>query len=120
MYVGPWAAFYYSERERKHFSAEKTEGRRLYRRPLSKRLLEKEPQTELHAASIVCAGQVQEVGRSKGRVDRVVLGVIEEIKVFPAKIEAGFFINGEPFEDAKVEVKTPRQIQSVAPDIAER
>src|SRR5260370_17220963 len=95
MYVGPWAAFYYSERERKHFSAEKTEGRRLYRRPLSKRLLEKEPQTELHASSIVCAGQVQEVGRSKGRVDRVVLGVIEYIHLFPATTETCFFLNRE-------------------------
>src|SRR5260370_7509115 len=117
MYVGPWAEFYYSERERKHFSAEKTEGRRLYRRPLSKRLLEKEPQTELHAASIVCAGQVQEVGRSKGRVDRVVLGVIEEVKVFPAEIEASFLFVPNPLKHPKIQTNPPTHIQILTPAI---
>jgi hypothetical protein len=81
--------------------------------------LEVEAQTELHTARVVRVVQVQEITRSKRRVDSVELSVVEEIEIFPAEIEAGFFCNWEFLECAKVEVETAWQIQGVTTYVTE-
>src|SRR5207249_10211213 len=81
--------------------------------------LEIAPETELHPAPIVSVGQVQEATRAKVSVDLIELGVIEEVKVFPAEIESSLLVNRELLEEAEVEVETSRQCQGVAPDSAE-
>ena len=47
------------------------------------------------------------------------LRVVEEVERFPAEIEAGVFADGEALEEAEVEVNAARQVQGVAPDVAE-
>src|SRR5260370_28079377 len=121
MCVDSWSAFYSIRKEREQRSLEKR-GAALRKASAREPVvwLEVEPQAELHAAPIVCSGQVQEITGPKGCVDGVVLGMIEEVKVFRAEIEARLFSNRKPLEDAKVEIEAARQIQSVAPDISQR
>jgi len=64
-------------------------------------------------------GQMQEI-RAKCLVDGVELGVIEEVEVFPTEVESGLLVDRELLEQAEVKVDASRQIESVAPDIAER
>jgi len=46
-------------------------------------------------------GQVQEATRAKVTVDLIELGVIEEVKVFPAEVESGLLVNRELLEEAR-------------------
>ena len=86
--------------------------------------LKVEPEAELHAPRRVRAGEVHEIRVAKGRADRTraiaKLGVVEDVERFPLEVKAGPFIDGEALGKAKVEVEAAGQVQSVAPDVAER
>src|SRR6266850_4101970 len=121
MCVGSWAAFYYFRAKKESRFAEKRRAALMKTPPFWPIVrLEVEPQTELHPAPIVRVRQVKEFARSKVCVDLIELRVIEEIKGFPTEIESGLLVNRELLEEAEVEVQASRQIQGVAPDIAER
>src|SRR5256885_1923215 len=85
-----------------------------------KKRLEVETQTELHPATIVRVGHVQEVARTKVCIDLIELRVIEKVKAFPAEVESRLLVNRELLEEAEVEIEASWQIQGVAADIAER
>src|SRR5436309_201076 len=119
MFVDPWAAFYSIRKEREQGFDEKKAARPVGPPLLARLKSEIKPQTELHPAPIVSVGQVQEATRAKVSVDLIELGVIEEVKVFPAEIESSLLVNRELLEEAEVEVETSRQCQGVAPDSAE-
>ena len=85
---------------------------------LDRRVLEPEPLVqklfELTADPMAVLLPGDEVSAAKTGTDRACsiaeLCMVEEVKVLPAEIEAGFFIDGEPFEDAEIEVNTPGQV----------
>src|SRR2546425_11059385 len=101
---------------------------------------EVEAQAELHAARKVSTGRMQEaraVKISAGircvhaclctraptaavSADLVELGMVEEVEVLPAKIDARPLINRETLEDAEVEVQPTGVVEGVPPDVAKR
>src|SRR6266480_24845 len=99
-----------SRRKGNRDSVRKKSGPSRTDRPFSLRLKsEIKTQTELHPAPLVSVGQVQEAARAKVSVDLIELGVIEEVKVFPAEVESSLLVNRELLEEAEVEVETSRQ-----------
>src|SRR5437016_7536407 len=81
--------------------------------------LEIKPQTELHAARVVCAVQMQKgAAASKAVIDAVELRVIKDVERFPAEFESSFFADGETLEDAEAEVEASGIVQGVPPDVA--
>mgnify|MGYP003693555155 CR=1 FL=1 len=89
---------------------------RTLRRPRSgvEKAVEVEAQGELHAArrvgGAVQAGEVDEL-KSELAVTSV-SGMVKEVEVFPAKIEAGFFADGKAPEDADIEIQAARQVKT--------
>ena len=57
---------------------------------------------------------MQERTRSATSADTVVLRVVEDVVIFPAEIEAGFFGDGKSLEQAEIEVNAAGVIQRVA------
>src|SRR5580704_2408269 len=82
--------------------------------------LEVEPQPKLHDSRIVRCIQMQECASSEGRAYAVVLGVVKEVVVLPAKFETGPLVDGEPLEGPEVEVNASGQSERVAPHVSER
>ena len=108
MFVDSWAAFYSIRKEREQGFDEKRRSEQSGRPFLVEAELEIKPQTELHPAPIVRVGQMQEATRAKVSVDLIELGVIEEVKVFPAEVESSLLVNRELLEEAEVEVEASR------------
>src|SRR5437660_1363944 len=77
------------------------------------------PQTELHAARVMCAVQVQKgAATSEAVIDAVELCVIEDVERLPTEFESGPFFDGKAFKDTEVEVEASRIVQGVPPDVA--